>query len=107
MTAQLLGQFLRSEQKENFPFGIYHLTASGATTWQEYAVFIVKKAIEAGVALKAAPEKILPIPASAYPLPSTRPENSRLGCGLLEKTFQVHLSPWQSEVGHALKLVLQ
>lgn len=70
-----------------FPFGIYHLTASGATSWQEYAVFIVQKAIEAGFDLKAAPEKILPIPASAYPLPATRPENSRLDCGLLEKNL--------------------
>lgn len=104
VTVQVLGQYVRSEQKEHFPFGIYHLTASGATTWQEYAVFVVQKALGMGASLQAIPEKIHPIATADYPLPATRPQNSRLDCSLLENVFQLKLPPWQKGVKHVIIL---
>jgi dTDP-4-dehydrorhamnose reductase len=105
VTAQVLGQYLRSEQKENFPVGLFHLAASGSTSWHEYAQFIVRKALEAGAALKVVPGKIHPIPSTAYPVPASRPGNSRLDCSILERAFGMRLPRWESGVEHVLKLI--
>jgi len=105
VTAQVLGQYLRSEKKENFPFGLFHLTASGFTSWHEYAQFIVRKALDAGAALKTVPEKIHPIPSSAYLVPASRPQNSRLDCSLLERSFGIRLPRWEGGVKHLLQLI--
>ena len=59
-----------------FPSGIYHAVPIGETTWYELARLAAQVAIQAGVALKAGPEAIMPIPAVEYPLPAPRPSNS-------------------------------
>jgi dTDP-4-dehydrorhamnose reductase len=105
VTALVLSQYLRSEQKENFPVGLFHLAASGSTSWYEYAQFIVRKALEAEAALKVVPDKIHPIPSSAYPVPASRPGNSRLDCSLLERAFGICLPRWEGGVEHVLKLI--
>ncbi len=50
--------------------GIYHLTAAGHATWHGLACHIVARAAANGVVLKAAVERISPIPTEAYPLPA-------------------------------------
>ena len=61
-----------------FPSGIYHAVPAGETTWHALASLVAQTAIQAGVALKAGPEAIKPIPAIEYPLPAPRPTNSRM-----------------------------
>lgn len=39
-----------------------------------------------------------PIPASAYPTPAARPQNSRLDCSKLARAVSVRLPPWISRV---------
>lgn len=107
VTAQVLGQYLRSEKKENFPFGLFHLTASDLTSWHEVAQFVVRKALEAGVVLKVSPEKIHPIPYSAYPVPAMRPGNSQLDCSLLKKAFGICLPRWEAGVEHFLQPIFR
>ena len=51
---------------------------SGETTWHGLASLVTQVAIQVGVALKAGPETIKPIPAVDYPLPAPRPANSRM-----------------------------
>jgi dTDP-4-dehydrorhamnose reductase len=61
-----------------FPSGIYHAVPIGETTWYDLARLVIQVAIQGGVALKAGPEAIKPIPAIEYPLPAPRPVNSRM-----------------------------
>jgi dTDP-4-dehydrorhamnose reductase len=75
--------------------GLYHLTASGHTTWHGFA-----HAILSG---KAGMANVLPILTSAYPTPARRPQNSLLDNAKLEKQFGLALPDWK--VG--LKLCLE
>ena len=89
-----------------FPFGVYHLAAGGETNWHAYAQFVIEEAIRMGKPLKVTPDRVLPIPASAYPTPAKRPHNSRLDTQLLRQTFGLQLPPWQEGVTHILHQIL-
>jgi dTDP-4-dehydrorhamnose reductase len=67
--------------------GLYHLTASGHTTWHGFA-----QAILLG---KSGMAKVLPIPTSAYPTPARRPQNSLLDNAKLERQFGFELPDWK------------
>lgn len=86
--------------------GIYHLTASGATSWHGYAEFIVAAARAGGMPLRLEPARIRPIPSSAWPQAARRPANSRLETTRLREAFDVSLPPWQDDVRQAVTLLL-
>ena len=71
-----------------FPSGVYHAVPAGETTWHALASLVAQTAIQAGVALKAAPEAIKPIPAVEYPLPAPRPTNSRMDTAKLRLALE-------------------
>ncbi|MEL5849769.1 MAG: sugar nucleotide-binding protein, partial [Candidatus Igneacidithiobacillus chanchocoensis] len=77
---------------------LYHLTASGSTSWHGYARYVLEQAAARGVALRCAPEAVQPIATADYPLPAPRPANSRLDCSKLRTTFGLVLPPWQTQV---------
>jgi dTDP-4-dehydrorhamnose reductase len=68
-------------QLKPFPSGIYHAVPLGETTWHALASFAVKEATVAGAVLQLRPEAIEAIPATDYPLPASRPMNSRMARG--------------------------
>jgi dTDP-4-dehydrorhamnose reductase len=78
--------------------GIYHLAAANATSWHGYAEYIVAAARAAGLPLRVTPDRICPIPSSAWPQAARRPANSRLDTAKLRQTFDVRLPPWQDDV---------
>jgi dTDP-4-dehydrorhamnose reductase len=86
--------------------GTYHCTAAGETSWHGYATRVIEAARARGQAVKVAPERILPIPTSAYPTPAARPLNSRLATAKLQRTFGLVLPPWQQGVDRMLAEVL-
>jgi dTDP-4-dehydrorhamnose reductase len=86
--------------------GLFHCSAAGETSWHGYATFIVSEARKLGASLRATPERIEAIPTEQYPLPATRPKNSRLDCTKLERTFGLQLPPWQVHVSRTLKEIL-
>jgi len=98
VTSQLVGRYL--QQPAGFPFGTYHLTASGSTSWYDYARYVVSLAEQAGLELALHPGAIQPIPTSGYPLPAPRPANSRLDCAKLVRTFGLTLPGWQQGIDH-------
>jgi dTDP-4-dehydrorhamnose reductase len=71
-----------------FSSGIYHAVPAGKTTWHELARLAAQVAVQAGVALKASPEAIKPIPAVEYPLPAPRPVNSRMDTAKLRLAIE-------------------
>jgi dTDP-4-dehydrorhamnose reductase len=78
--------------------GIYHLAAAGATSWHGLAQHIAAAAHAAGLPLRVDPDRIRPIPSSAWPQTARRPANSRLDTTKLHRTFDVILPPWQDDV---------
>ena len=105
VTAQLIRQRQR-EGDETFPFGLYHLVASGETNWCDYARFVVSEALALGKSLKLSPGSIRAIPSSDYPTAATRPSNSRMDTGKLRRTFGFELPDWQSGIRHILQQVV-
>ncbi|MBU4609199.1 dTDP-4-dehydrorhamnose reductase [Achromobacter sp. GG226] len=90
-----------------FPYGLYHATAAGATTWHAYAQHVVARAAKAGRALAAGPQDIHPISTDQYPTPARRPANSQLDTGKLSRTFGLRLPSWQDGVDRVLDHVLR
>ncbi|KFX62877.1 dTDP-4-dehydrorhamnose reductase [Paraburkholderia fungorum] len=69
--------------------GIYHLTASGATSWHGFAEAIFEFS---DLAKKPV---VKPIPAASYPTPAARPANSRISNDKLASTFGVRAPDWR------------
>ena len=86
--------------------GLYHVVASGETSWHGYARFVLETAHKAGVALKALPDNVEPIPTSSFPTPARRPFNSRLDTHKLQSAFGLHMPPWQVGVKRMLNEIL-
>ncbi len=92
---------------QNMSFsGVYHLAASGETTWHEYASHVIAQAkvIKPEFGWKVA--DIIPVTTSAFPTPAARPLNSRLCTAKLQQTFGLLLPPWQQGVDRMLAEVL-
>ena len=86
--------------------GIYHLVASGETTWHGYARHVIAQArlIQPQLGLKVT--DIAPVPTSAFPTPAQRPLNSRLNTHKLQQAFGLLLPPWQQGVDRMLAEIL-
>ncbi len=78
--------------------GIYHLAAAGETSWHGYAQFVIAEAQQCGARFKVQPEDVGAIPASAYPVPAARPQNSRLNTDKLSHFLNIQMPPWQYHV---------
>lgn len=76
------------------PWGTYHLSCGGETSWYGFASAIAQ--------LGGFDTRLTPIPSSGYPLPASRPANSRLDNGKLARAFGIRLPDWHE----ALKLCL-
>ncbi len=98
-TAQVIAQ-LNSPMfgvDKPWPWGVYHMTNGGETSWHGFA--------EAIQALDAQPAsaRLHPIPGSDYPTPAKRPLNSRLNNDKLDRVFGVRLPDWRE----ALRLCME
>lgn len=82
--------------------GIYHLTASGETSWYDYAKLIADELLKAGVELKITLSAIKPIKTSEYPTPAKRPLNSRLNTQKIAIAFNLTMPNWQQGVKRAI-----
>lgn len=92
VSAHAIVQTLRDQTK----IGIYHLVASGETSWFKYANYIFEQAKNLGVNL--AIQQVNPIPTAAYPTPAKRPHNSRLNNQKIQHAFQIYLPDWKAHV---------
>jgi len=71
--------------------GIYHLTASGATTWYGFAAAIFADWASRGRRVPT----LEAITTADYPTPARRPANSRLDCSKAARVLGIRLPPWQ------------
>lgn len=80
------------------PWGTYHFTGRGETTWRRFAEAI----FELAAPWNGAGPHILPIPTSAYPTPAVRPLNSRLDCTKILTTFGIETRDWRDSLAEVL-----
>lgn len=85
--------------------GLYHLSASGQTSWHLYAHLVIEGARRRGVALSV--EEVKGVPSTAYPTAAARPMNSRLSSQKLRHAFGIHLPQWEEGVSRMLTEVLE
>lgn len=107
LLADVTAQAIRLAMQRPEVSGLYHLVASGQTSWYDYANFVINFARQAGVEIKVKPEAILPVPTSDFPTAATRPLNSRLNTSKLQSIFDLRLPTWQSGVTRMLTEILQ
>lgn len=105
LTAHLVRQ-LQTAGHEGFPFGLYHVSAGGETSWHGYARHVLEQATIRGYALKVAPDQVMPISTDAYPTRARRPGNSRLDTSKFRRTFGLQLPSWQQGLNHTLQQIL-
>lgn len=105
VTAQLIGR-IKHQGDEVFPYGLYHVAASGVTNWYEYAQFVIAEAIKTGKSMKVLPEVFKPITTADYPVPAKRPANSRLDTNHFQNAFDLRLPDWKLGVSHVLQQIL-
>jgi dTDP-4-dehydrorhamnose reductase len=86
--------------------GIYHLVASGETSWHGYASHVIDqaRALRSPQVLRVT--EIAPVPTTAFPTPAQRPLNSRLSTHKLQQSFGLVLPPWQQGVNRMLAEIL-
>jgi len=75
--------------------GLYHLTASGETTWYGFARKILDLDPRRSEQVL---QRLTPIPTHEYPTPARRPLNSRLDCAAVRRTFDTGLPPWDESL---------
>jgi dTDP-4-dehydrorhamnose reductase len=88
--------------------GIYHAVPDGETSWHGLAVFAIETAASYGEGIEVKSENILPIPATDYPVPASRPYNSRLSNQKLKKAlsemaFTGQYPHWRDQVEQYVK----
>ncbi|MFY0477686.1 dTDP-4-dehydrorhamnose reductase [Achromobacter marplatensis] len=88
--------------QQPLPGGIYHLAASGATSWHAFAQYVVAGAVARGAALALTPDQVHPIPSKDYPAAAKRPHNSRLDTTRLSDALGLRLPSWTEGADHFL-----
>ena len=86
--------------------GLYHLAASGETTWHAYASHVIRQAKALRPDLPWAVQEIVPVPSSAFVSAALRPHNSRLNTAKLHAAFGINLPDWRQGVDEMLAQVL-
>ncbi len=73
--------------------GVWHVAASGHTSWHGFAEALLSRANEIG--LLARLPQVVPIATVEFPTPAKRPAYSCLDCTSLTQDFQVELPDWR------------
>ena len=102
LLADVTAHAIRTVGRQPELLGLYHLVASGETTWHEYASFVIEWARARGQAIRVASDAVRPIPTSAFPTPAKRPLNSRLDTSKIQQAFGLCLPHWQQGVERML-----
>ena len=99
MIAQVTAEIVRKRRSgSGGPGGLYHLTASGETSWYGFACHIAQHLQSQGL-LRA---RIEPTRSADYPTAAQRPLNSRLNCARLQRDWQITLPSWETALQQCL-----
>lgn len=102
-TAEIVRKAVLERNTGNFKSGLFHLAASGETTWFDFAKAILQQATTEGVLDVRKLPTITPVTSEQYALPARRPKNSRLSLDRIAKRFGIVLPSWQQGLTGCLK----
>jgi dTDP-4-dehydrorhamnose reductase len=97
-TALALKQVLAVCETRDFR-GVYHLCASGHTSWHGFAESIVRLMPQDGKRC----QQVEAIATAEYPTPARRPARSVLSCEKLKRTFGLQLPQWEESLAQVLE----
>lgn len=100
LLADCTAHAIRVALKQPDVAGLYHLVASGVTTWHDYAALVFDEARKAGIEL--AITTLNAVPTRAYPTPARRPNNSRLNTDKFQQNFDLVFPAWETGVKRML-----
>ena len=107
LLADVTAHAISTARQEANVGGLYHLVASGETSWHEYATLVIEYARQAGLSIKVVQTAIHAVPSSEFATVAKRPLNSRLNTSKLQRTFNLYLPDWQTGVTRMLDEYLQ
>jgi dTDP-4-dehydrorhamnose reductase len=79
--------------------GVYHLCASGQTSWHGFARAIIDQLPEEGKKCR----EVEAITSAEYPTPTKRPAYSVMSCAKLERAFGLRLPDWHDSLRQLLE----
>lgn len=83
--------------------GTFHMTAGGDASWAEFA----ERIFEASARYGGPTARVKRIATSDYPTAATRPANSRLDCGKLQRTHGISLPAWQRSTESVVRRLIE
>jgi len=83
--------------------GVYHLSASGETSWHGFAQAVFEQAVALQLIDRASVPRVAPILSSDYPQKAPRPMNSRLDVARLEQAFGLAMPAWREALRACLR----
>lgn len=107
-TAQILVQCLAPSDNDTQPLvcnsGVYHLSASGQTSWYGFAKFILSHADKL---LQNRKTRLIPISSAEYPSAAQRPPNSLLNHEKLMRRYGLAMPDWEDGLELCLEEMAQ
>lgn len=107
LLADVTAHAVRATSVDASRLGLYHVVASGETSWHGYARFVLAQAQEMGLALKATPDCVDAVPSSAFATPARRPLNSRLDTRKLASSLGLVMPDWRAGVSRMLHEIIE
>ncbi len=97
VTLSCVRQALKERLAGTFTSDLYHLTASGNTSWHGFTEEIARLASSC-LNMPLTISSIKAIPTNDYPTPAARPMNSQLALAKLESVFGLKMPTWQDSL---------
>ncbi len=106
LLADVTAHAIRAVQAQPALAGLYHVAASGATSWHGYACHVLDFAQARGLPLQATSGQVEAVPSAAFQTAARRPGNSRLDTRAVRTAFALSLPDWRIGVDRMLSEVL-
>ncbi|MEM7083789.1 MAG: dTDP-4-dehydrorhamnose reductase [Pseudomonadota bacterium] len=102
LIADVTAHAVRHVMRDSQSAGTYHLAASGATSWFDYARFAIDSARSQAWPIRTKRDAIHPVASSAFKQAAMRPKNSQLSTHKIERQFNLSMPDWKEGVGRAV-----
>jgi dTDP-4-dehydrorhamnose reductase len=102
-TAAAIAAAVRERTDGRFVSALFHMTASGSTSWHGFAAAILEGATRHALLAPSCVPRLVPIASEEYPLPAARPKNSRLAGDRLKRRFGIVLPCWKEGLSLCLE----
>ena len=97
-TATCLYRVAHGDEFEEQVVGVYHLTASGSTSWHGFARYLLDEMHSRNSERRLRSQNVHPVTTARYRSAAKRPLNSRLDTQKLTDAFSIYPPPWQFHV---------